>query len=504
MDDSNSPRRMAESQGADFERQSARVVWTDVRSSLKKSIKGVAYHKWIDRLDLVAEVDGEVLLAAMDGLQAQRIESDYINIIKAAWLAHDGKQRRVVVKARSDIDPSILELAETRDSADRPRPHAFRTRMEARGRNTLGAHNALRKNTLDTLVVGQANHVMASIVGKIVEGGEPPAGIITLYGLHGVGKSHHLQALAHALTAQGRGHEVIYITAQEFLTAYLSGVKSKDTSNLRDRVRKARFVLFDDLHVICGKRGTEQEFWETLREVTACNDDGPTGFVFVAADGPPSEIAGLSARIRSELQGGMLVELEKPDAAMMRDIVARKTELIRAQDPEFELTESMVDRIIYAVDDGPRILTGILVSTYSESAYVNRPVTDEIVDRAILRHVGRTAVPTVEEIKKAVAEVTGVSRSVMESKSRFAPHCRARHLAFYLAREKTTKSLPQIGNLIGGRHHTTVMHGYRKINDTLADTSSDTAAERDELKRQIDAILAVLKDIIAGRARPGG
>jgi hypothetical protein len=70
MDDSNSPTRMAESQRADFERQSARVVWTDVRSSLKKSMKGVAYHKWIDRLDLVAEVDGEVLLAAMDGLQA--------------------------------------------------------------------------------------------------------------------------------------------------------------------------------------------------------------------------------------------------------------------------------------------------------------------------------------------------------------------------------------------------------------------------------------------------
>ena len=502
MDDSNSPEDRAERLGADQNPESARAVWAAVRTSLKKNIKGVAYHKWIDRLDLIAEVDGEVLLAAMDPVQAQRIASDYMNVIKAAWLAHDGKRRRVIVKARNEIEPGILELAETREAADRPRPQAYRTRMEGRGRNTLGAQNTLRKNTLDTLVIGKANHVMASIVRNIVEGGEPPAGIITLYGLHGVGKSHHLQALAHALSAQGRGHEVIYITAQEFLTAYLSGVKSKDTSNLRDRVRKARFVLFDDLHVICGKRGTEQEFWETLREVTACNDDGPAGFVFVAADAPPSEIAGLSARIRSELQGGMLVELEKPDAAMMRDIVARKTELIRAQDPEFELTESMIDRIIYAVDDGPRILTGILVSTYTESSYVNRPVTDEIVDRAILRHVGRTAVPTVEEIKRAVAEVTGVSRSVMESKSRFAPHCHARHLAFYLAREKTSKSLPQIGKLVGDRHHTTVMHGHKKIADLLASTDTKTAAQREEMKRLIDTVLATLKDIIAGRQRP--
>lgn len=497
--DKDADRKMAEGQTGN---QSARAIWTEVRKSLQKSMKGFDFKKWIDRLELIAEVDGQMLVMAQDRIQAQRIDSDYIRVINAAWMAHDGKQRRVVVRSREQIDPDTLALTDALRKEEKARPSAFRDNSARRDRNMLGAKNSLRKQTIDSLVVGQANHVMASIVQGVVEGGEPPSGIITVYGTHGVGKSHHLQALYNALVQQGRGDEVIYITAQEFLTAYVSGSRNGDTTNLRNRVRKARFVLFDDLHVICGKKGTEQEFWETLREVTACNDDGPAGFVFVASEAPPSETAGLSPRIRSELQGGMLVELETPDLAMMREIVARKIAQLRAHDPDFDLTEDMVERIIYAVDEGPRILTGILVSIYSETAYGNRAVNDEMVDRTILRHVGRTVTPTVDEIKRAVSEATGISRSVMESGSRFAPHCQARHIAFFIAREKTPKSLPQIGQIMGGRHHTTVMHGHKKIVALLASTDSKKKAAREEAKRLIDASYAALKEIVAGRPRP--
>ena len=497
--DNNSNNRMAESHTGG----NAQTIWLEVRKSLQHNMKGFAFKKWIDRLDLVAEVNGEMLLMAQDDIQARRIESDYIKVINAAWMAHDGKRRRVVVRSRDQIDPDTLALAEeVRSDSDKPRRSAFRADEARRERNTLGARNSLRKQTLDSLVVGQANHLAAGIIQGVVEGGEPPSGIITIYGSHGVGKSHHLQALHNALIQQGRGDEVIYITAQEFLTAYVSGAQKGDTTNLRERVRKARFVLFDDLHVICGKRGTEQEFWETLREVTACNDNGPAGFVFVASEAPPTETAGLSPRIRSELQGGMLVELETPDLAMMREILARKTAQLRAHDSEFELTEDMVERIIYAVDEGPRVLTGILVSIYSETAYANRVVNDEIVDRTIQRHVGRHVVPNVEEIKRAVSEATGISRSVMESESRFAPHCQARHIAFFIARERTPKSLPQIGQIMGGRHHTTVMHGHKKITQLLTSTDAKKEALKEETKRLIDASYAALKEIVAGRPRP--
>lgn len=482
------------SQERDTTELPATTIWSNVRKALKAAVKQQEYRKWIADLEFVAEVDGEILVSARDEMQESRVQVDYLRLINSAWRATDPRARLVRVQSRTTIRADILSSAPPRLS-----PDALRAAAEVKQQASV--QRVLREQTFDTLVVGDANRMAANLMRMTAEGAMPPAGIVMLYGPHGVGKTHHLKSLAHALTASGKGNDVIYITAQEFLTAYISGSKARDTSELRARVRGAKYVLFDDLHVICGKPGTEREFWETLREITMPDEDGQSGYVFIAAEAPPSQISGLSPRIRSDLSGGVLVELTKPDARMIREIVERKIELLQQGSKEFELSPEMIDRIVFAIDDGPRVLTGVLTSLYSECLYTQSPVTMAMVDAAIARHIGQPIKPTIEEIKRAVSDVTGVSRAMIEADSRQRAHALARHLVMYLSRDLTDKSLPQIGRALGDRHHTSVMHGRQKIAHIL-DSEAGAAAQRTEIRELIEKVMLTLRDIVSNRTRP--
>ncbi len=476
-------------------------IWKSVRKILKSSRNPLEFEKWIADLNFIAEVDGAILIAARDEIQAQRVNQDYIRVINNVWKGCDPRGRRVKVESRTQISPDLIELA----------PKSAREKLSA----AAPAHNVERaparmqagngsEMTLDTLVIGDANRHAANLVRRIAAGELPDAGCVTFFGLQGVGKSHHLKALAQALADAGRADEVIYITANEFLSCFVSGAMvgdGKALAALKARVAGAKFVLLDDLHVICGKTGTEVLFFEILRSVTTPDILGQRGYVFVAADAAPADIPGLSPRIRSDLLGGVLVELAMPDDAMMEQILARRVATFRERSPEFDLTPEMMERIVFAAEEGPRVLSGILLSIYSDTVCNERRVTPEIVENAIQRHVGRPVEPRVEEIKRAISEVSGVSRAVMEGASRQKAHCLARHLAMYMACRLTEKSLPQIAQALGGMHHTSVMHGRDRLTALLASTNPADTAKRTEARMLLDRATARLRQIVAGRPR---
>lgn len=473
----------------------ARAIWGSVLQQLGRNVSAAEYAKWLADLVLVAEVNGEILLAARDDLTRSRVEQDYLRLINTVWRRADPGERRVRVESRRNLPAELAAEAFPPGRA----PVAMVTVEPPLA--TRGRVRSFGEMTIDNLVVGEANRNGANFVRRIAEGDLPPFGYTTVYGLPGVGKTHHLKAVHAALVEAGRADEVIYITANEFLTSYVAGARAGDTSALKARVRGARLVLFDDLHVICGKAGTEREFWETLRAITAPDGGEPGGHVVVAADAPPSQISGLSARIRSELQGGALIELAAPEPDMLCAIMASKVALIRSQAPEFDLPEETIRRIVYSVSDGPRGLTGIVYSIYSETTYAGRPVTEDIVNAVIQRHAGSPAGPSLEEIKRAVCEVYEITRAVLDSGSRLRQHCEARHVTMHLARDLTDKSYPQIGRALGNRHHTSCMHGDRKIAERL---SGENGAPPDtELRCRIDRVRQVLHRIVSQRGRNG-
>lgn len=477
-------------------------IWADVKERLGTQIEPVDYQKWLADMIFVAEVDGDILLAARDDLASSRVHKDYLRTISATWRVCDPRKRRVRIEARTRIAGDLIQQADAREAVMARRGPA--SRPAEGGQAFGGTARPLNDMTLDTLVVGEANRNAAALVQMLASGRLPPTGCVTLYGRPGAGKTHHLKAVAQAWADAGRGDEVVYITANEFLSRYVAGAVRRDTSELRDRVKGARLVLFDDLHVICGKSGTETAFFETMRAITSPADGCLQGHVIVAADLPPSEISGLSARIRGELQGGILIEIGMPDADMMRRIVEARVALIRQSAPEFDLSPALIDRIVLGVDDGPRVLTGVVCSLYSDTVFASRAVTPELVDEVIQRHVGRPVEPTLEEIKRAACEVFGITRAVLESKSRQRSHCEARHTVMHLARRMTPKSLPQIAKALGGMHHTSVMHGAERIQSVLDGKPLDqsmTPEQASAVRARVDQVVLALRAILAVRAR---
>lgn len=248
------------------------------------------------------------------------------------------------------------------------------------------------------------------------------------------------------------------------MSAYLDGVKARDTSGLKRRLRAASILIVDDLHRIAGRPGTENELFQNIREVT-----GNGGQVVLVGDSAPGETVGFSKRMSSEIKGATAVEVGLPDAAMRREILARLAAHISASHPEFRLSDDMIQKLNAGIRGPGRELTGAVWSLYTEAGFGSEEPTMEMLDRVIRRHAGEQREPTIDVIKKATLKVFPISKTDLEGPSKMQAYVYPRQIAMYLCRTLTRKSFPQIGRAFGKRDHTTVLYAFRRIRKALPD-----------------------------------
>jgi chromosomal replication initiator protein len=284
-----------------------------------------------------------------------------------------------------------------------------------------------------------------------------------MYGPQGTGKTHIVMALKAAVTRSDARRKVVYLTAEEFMSAYLDGVKARDTGPLKRRLREAAILIVDDLHRIAGKPGTENELYQNIREVT-----GNGGQVVLVGDAAPGETVGFGQRLRSEIKGATAVEIGLPDAAMRREILTRLAAFITSSHPEFLLEDDMIQKLNSGIRGPGRELNGAVWSLFTEANFGQETPTAEMLDRVIRRHSGEAREPTMDVIKKATLKVFPIARADLEGPSKMQAYVYPRQIAMYLCRTLTRKSFPQIGLAFGKRDHTTVLYAFRRIRDALA------------------------------------
>lgn len=458
-------------------------LWHYVMNELRAETSASVFGKWLSDLEFVADVDGVIQIAAGNAIQRDRVVQDYLRRINAIWSGKDGYGRRVVVSCWSDLPDDVRHLAEEGRSA--PDANVRRPGQTAgNDADIVSVRSTLNDLTFDNLVVAASNRVAATVARRIALGESAPAKTVYFYGRHGVGKTHLLQAILAEMEMRGDPRNVVYMSAEEFMVAFVEGVKRRDTSDLKSRLRSADVLLIDDLQAIAGMGGTQKEFFSNIRAVAARG-----GQVVITADESPSELGSLNARVREELQGGATIEVSDPDEEMRRRIVRVKADGIAAEHPDFVLDDACVDLIVRRVGGPGRQLYGAVCNVFTTTTFVGNPVTLEDVEVAVRRQLGDRKPPTIDQIKRAVMTVFDITKTDIESARRSRNIAYPRQIAMFLCRKLTTRSLPQIGRYFGNRDHTTVLYAVRKLEDLM---QSDSV-----LKADIDRVEYALSEVQA-------
>lgn len=462
------------------------AVWANVREALRRRLGDQKFDAWIAKLELVAEVNGEILLAASDDYQRSRVDTDFGHLIQQAWEQADRNGRSVRVEARDRIPQDVLALASPNAVAVERAPESVEDEAFADEDQSadVGAESA---QTLENFLVGDSNRIAFGLARRLAMGAGVEANVVTIVGPHGVGKSHLLKGIEHALKVAKGEASCLYMSSEDFTVAFVDGVKRKDTSDLRTLVRRAKVVLLDDFQFICSKPGTLVEFFSHMRAIVANG-----GVVVLAADQTPALIDQLDDRMRDEIHGGVIAQMELPERNLRREILRAKADAVSeaatAINAEFQLTEEWIDLLADRLPASGRALHGAVRNVYCGTVLAGKPLDKAAVEKSIQLQMGGSPAraPKIDTIKDVTARAYGVTKADLESACRKRQFAQPRQYAMYLSRQLTKCSYPQIGRMFGDRDHTTVLFAFRKISAAVA--SNEGMAE--ELRQLEQRILA--------------
>jgi chromosomal replication initiator protein len=263
---------------------------------------------------------------------------------------------------------------------------------------------------------------------------------------------------------------------------FVQALRDRQIMDFKELFRSVDVLMVDDVQFIAGKDSTQEEFFHTFNALV---DQGKQ--IVISADRAPGEIKDLEDRIKSRLQCGLVVDLHPTDYELRLGILQTKTEIHAARNPGLVVASGVLEFLAHRITTNVRVLEGALTRLFAFASLVGREITLDLAQECladILRASDRRV--TIEEIQRKVAEHYNVRLSDMIGPKRLRTIARPRQVAMYLSKHLTTRSLPEIGRRFGGRDHTTIMHGIRKI-DELMTTDRQLAEDIGLLKRLMES-----------------
>jgi chromosomal replication initiator protein len=334
-----------------------------------------------------------------------------------------------------------------------------------------------------TFLVGKSNQLAFSAAQEVCRSPSGSASIFNPLYIHagvGLGKTHLVQAIAHA--AAGTGRNALYLTAEKFMYSFVLALKAQNSLSFKESLRAIDILIIDDVQFLQGKT-IQQEFCHTINSLI---DNGRQ--VVIACDRMPNELENLDERIRSRFAGGLCVEVHPLDDDLRLKIVEARVGATKIVQPGFDVSPAVVSMVANLIRTNGRDLDGAVNRLLAHTTLAGSPLSVEQAENAIhdlVRHREAKRIK-IEDIQKLVATHFNVSRADILSSRRTANVVKPRQIAMYLAKILTPRSLPEIGRRFGGRDHTTVLHAVRKIDGLVA---KDNA-----LKRELDLLKQLLED----------
>jgi chromosomal replication initiator protein len=322
-----------------------------------------------------------------------------------------------------------------------------------------------QRYTFENFVVGPSNRLAHAASLAVAESPAHAYNPLFLYGGVGLGKTHLLQAIGNMCLQCGQ--QVLYVSSEEFTNDLINAIRSHTTQAFREKYRRIDVLLIDDIQFIAGKESTQEEFFHTFNTL-----HGQDKQIVISSDRPPKALMTLEERLCSRFEWGLTADIQLPDLETRQAILRTKAERTGNQ-----LSNEIVELIARRVQSNIRELEGALTRVVAFANFSGLPMTPQVVESALADLLPRPSEVQPDDVIGVVAKAYGVSVEQLLGRDRSRQIALPRQVVMYLLREEAKISLPQIGETLGGRDHTTVMYGCDKITDLL---------ERDDrLRRQV-------------------
>ncbi len=440
-------------------------VWKSASSLLEKELSVKDYETWIRDLRARSYDDNTLTLEAPFGLYRERIRSQFIPALERAVSAVVEEHCRVALY----VDEKSAETRMQRPAAPALVQHRVH-RAPNRHSSTLAPR--LKTRTFENFVVGDSNRMAYLAAQNIVDGSLGGVNPVFIYGDVGLGKTHLLMAVVHAL--RSRGGRVLYYSGEEFTQLMVDALKNEKMDRFRREFQLADALLIDDVQCMVGKKRTQQELGHAFNLLHAAGK--PIAF---ASDRSPNEIQTFEQGLKNRFQGGLITELRAPDKGLRASILRSKL-----KDNGIELADSLIDRVAALLSGSVREIEGVVANIRLAASNSGGQIEDAVVDAVIAPFLKSRGPVTVETVIETVGWSFGVSREEILSRARTRRVSLPRHVVAYLCRKLTPASSTEIGDALGGRNHTSVLRAEQWIRERACDDPG-FAGRLGELERML-------------------
>ncbi|HET6308787.1 MAG TPA: chromosomal replication initiator protein DnaA [Rhodopila sp.] len=468
------------------------VQWARIRSRLQVEVGEVEYRTWLRQMSLGGLDGDEVTVTLPTRFLRDWVSSRYGDRLRAMWQAENATIRRVDIRVgggSGQQPPLAPALAETVSAVPVSVPVApVQPAPVASGPVASGWHDERTEPrsdlaapldprfTFEGFVVGKPNEFAYACARRVAERPSSPGfNPLFLYGGVGLGKTHLMHAIAWELTERTSNPvSVAYMSAEKFMYRFIAAIRSQSTMEFKENLRSVDVLMIDDLQFLIGKDNTQEEFFHTFNYLV---EQGKQ--IVVSADKSPSDLNGLEHRLRTRLGCGMVADLHSTTYELRISILEAK-----AARAGVDVPSKVLEFLAHKITSNVRELEGALNRLVAHANLFGRPVTlettHEVLHDILKAHDRRV---TIEEIQKKVAEHYSIRLTDMSSARRARAVARPRQVAMYLAKQLTSRSLPEIGRKFGNRDHTTVMHAVSRVSELME--RDGTFAEDVELLRRL-------------------
>jgi chromosomal replication initiator protein len=457
-------------------------LWENVLRAIKTKLQGESFETWFNpiRFEGIDKVRRLIRLQAPNQVVRDWVKVNYANLIDQSFgeLSLGGYSVDWILP---EDNPKSVALQVSSQNTNSPGPDnqppvandVLQSFPESAGTAVAPARQiafdpALNSNyTFDSFVVGSCNQFAHAASHAVAEAPGKTYNPLYLYGGVGLGKTHLMHACGHAIKQRNPHLKVSYLSSERFMNELINSIRYDKTQGFREKYRSVDVLLIDDIQFMAGKERTQEEFFHTFNTLYEQQKQ-----IVISSDCPPREIPTLEERLHSRFEWGLIADLEPPDLETKVAILKRKAETIG-----FVIPDDVALFIAGRVKNNVRELEGSLIRLVAISSLRGIPISKDLARDAIknIASEEESGVISIQQIQKTVASTYKLTVDQLVSKNNSRQFAFPRQIAMYLCKKLTKHSYPEIGRAFGGKHHTTVIHSFEKIQSL---SSADASFQR--------------------------
>ena len=422
---------------------SAPSIWDQILGRIEAKVGRHSFHTWFKPTSLLAD-DGQRLSVRVPNLLFTEWLPKHYSVVLTEALRDVGRADAELIFVPEEAKPAHT-LAMGAAPLPPEEPHLETTSVGLNPRYTF-----------ETFIVGSSNQFAHAACRAVAEAPSRSYNPLFIYGGVGLGKTHLMHAVGHYVLQHHARFKLTYISSERFMNEMINALRHDRVLDFRERYRSVDVLLVDDIQFVSGKEGTQTEFFHTFNALHDAQKQ-----IVISSDRPPHEIPALEERLRSRFEWGLIADIQPPDIETKVAILKKK-----AETEAVPLPDGVAMYMASRIKSNIRELEGSLIRLIAYASLQGRPLSLELAQE-VLRHVidHDDRAVTIEQIQKFVAEYYNLKLAELKSRNNSKSVAMPRQVAMYLCKSLTHASLPEIGRSFGGKHHSTVIHSIKKVEE---------------------------------------